>query len=35
MEFLEVGDEIMDSLGVEVLMRWKFNVSDFIGSAAK
>lgn len=35
MEFLQVGDEVMDSLGVEVLMRWKFDVSEFIGFAGK
>jgi len=35
MEFLEVGDEVMDSLGVEVLMRGKLEVSEFIGFAGK
>jgi hypothetical protein len=35
MEFLEVGDEVVDSLGVEVLMRWKFDVREFIESAGK
>lgn len=35
MEFLEVGDEAVYSLGVEVLMEWKFDVSEFIGSAGK
>lgn len=35
MEFLEVSDEIVDSLGIKVLIKWKFDVSDFMGSARK
>jgi hypothetical protein len=35
MEFLEIGDEVVDSLGVEALMKWKFDVREFIGSAGK
>ena len=35
MQFLEVGDEVMDSLGVEVLMRCRIDVSEFIGFVGK
>jgi len=35
MKFLEVGDEVVDSLGVEVLIRRRIGVSEFIGFVGK